>query len=356
MERFAFLFHPLDVSYIYKKFPWLNVFPDAAVETLFRFVPPFVVSHITGVKSAYQEAEGWFVNVPLTAKQMVTLPEEVVLKKIIQAGKRAEKLGAKIVGLGAFTAVVGDAGITVAKNLDIAVTTGNSYTVGTALEGIRLAADKMGIDMKEAEVLVVGANGAIGSACARILARDVNYLTLASRNGLRLENLARRILCESGLAVRVASDLKSALRQADIVLTVTGSATPIIEPEDLKPGAVVCDVARPRDVSHEVAKARPDVLVIEGGVVEVPGEVNFGFNFGFPPGTSFACMAETMILALEGRYENFTLGRDISVEQIDEIMRLAQKHGFRLAGLRSFERALQEEEILAVRRQAAQSA
>ena len=85
-----------------------------------------------------------------------------------------------MLGLGAFTAVVGDAGLTVAKNVHIPVTTGNSYTVGMALAGIRLAAGKMGLDLKKAEVLVVGANGAIGSACARILAREVNYLTIAT--------------------------------------------------------------------------------------------------------------------------------------------------------------------------------
>ncbi|MGI6129351.1 MAG: shikimate dehydrogenase [bacterium] len=356
MERFAFLLHPLDVSNIYQKIPWLQALPDTVVESVFRLTPPAVLSHITGIESSYAQAEGWFVNVPLTSRQMVTMPEEIVLKKIIQAGKRAEQLGAKIIGLGAFTAVVGDAGLTVAKNLHIAVTTGNSYTVGTALEGIKLAADKMGIDFKEAEVLVVGANGAIGSACARILARQVKYLTLVSRNGHRLENLARRILRESGLAVRVANDLKAALRRADVVLTVTGSFMPIIEPGDLKPGAVVCDVARPRDVSLKVAKARPDVLVIEGGIVQVPGQVNFGFDFGFPSGTSYACMAETMILTLEGRFENFTLGRDLTVDQIDDIMRLADKHGFRLAGLRSFERALEEDEVRAIRQRAGQTA
>jgi fatty aldehyde-generating acyl-ACP reductase len=109
-------------------------------------------------------------------------------------------------------------------------------------------------------------------------------------------------------------------------------------------------------VSQQVAQARPDVLVIEGGVVQVPGPVNFGFDFGFPPGTSFACMAETMILALEGRHESFTLGRDLSVEQIDEIMQMGKKHGFQLAGLRSFDRALQETEIDGIRKQAAKSA
>ena len=57
------------------------------------------------------------------------------------------------------TSVVGDAGITIAKNLDIAVTSGNSYTVFTALEGARQAAEFMGINLGRAEVAVVGADG-----------------------------------------------------------------------------------------------------------------------------------------------------------------------------------------------------
>jgi len=111
----------------------------------------------------------------------------------------------------------------------------------------------------------------------------------------------------------------------------------------------VCDVARPRDVSWRVAKERDDVLVIEGGVVAVPGDVEFGFDFGFPPKTAYACMSETMILALEGRYESFTLGKDVSVEQVREISALADKHGFKLAGFRSFERAVTEEHIERIR-------
>ena len=113
-------------------------------------------------------------------------------------------------------------------------------------------------------------------------------------------------------------------------------------------------MARPRDVSVRVAKERDDVLVIEGGVVAVPGHaVDFRFNFGFPVKTAYACMSETMILALEGRYKSFTLGKDVSAAQVTEISGLAQKHGFRLAGYRSFERAVTEEYIQTVRRNAA---
>jgi fatty aldehyde-generating acyl-ACP reductase len=280
---------------------------------------------------------------------MVTMPESYVIDKIIKAGKVAEKLGAEIVGLGAFTSVVGDAGITIAKNLNIAVTTGNSYTVATALEGARQAAKTMGIELERANVLILGATGSIGSACAQILAREVRYLTLAARDEVKLEKLAKQILKSTGLAARVTANTKHAIRNADIVVAVTSAVDSLIEPEDLKPGAIVCDVARPRNVSRRVADIRNDVLVLEGGVVEVPGNVQFGINFGFPPQTAYACMAETMILALEERYENFTLGRDLTVKQVETIDKLAAKHGFKMAGFRSFERAITPLELATIK-------
>ncbi|MCX7780951.1 MAG: saccharopine dehydrogenase NADP-binding domain-containing protein [Negativicutes bacterium] len=352
MEKFAFIVHPITARDFCRKFPFARNWSDGFIESITRFIPPFKVSHITGINSPVNQAEGWFVGCPLTSNQMVSMPEEVVLKKIIKAGKVAEKLGAKIVGLGAFTSVVGDAGVTIAKNLNIAVTTGNSYTVATAIEGTAEAAKIMGLDMSKANVLVLGATGSIGAACAQILSRKVRYLTLAARNEAKLEKLASQIFKTTGLAVKVTANTKAALKAADIVIAVTSAVDSIIEPEDLKPGAIVCDVARPRNVSKRVAEMRNDVLVIEGGVVEVPGDVNFGLNFGFPQRTAYACMAETMILALEQRYENFTLGRELTIKQVETISQLARKHGFKLAGFRSFERAVAPEEILRIKNNA----
>ena len=132
----------------------------------------------------------------------------------------------------------------------------------------------MGIDLAKAEVVIIGATGSIGAICARIMARESRYITLVARNKAKMEQLAQQILAETGLAATITTDVKKALSTADIVITVTSSADTIIEPEYLKPGAVVCDVARPRDVSKKVAEERDDVLVIEGGLVEVPGDVN----------------------------------------------------------------------------------
>ena len=136
------------------------------------------------------------------------------------------------------------------------------------------------------------------------------------------------------------------------MLAVSSAVDAVIFPEDLKRGAVVCDVARPRDVSKSVTEKRNDVLVIEGGVIEIPGPVNFNFNFGFPDKTAYACMSETILMALEGTYEPFTLGRDLTVKQVLRVGEIAKKHGFKLAGFRSFEKAVDEATIEQVRRNA----
>jgi fatty aldehyde-generating acyl-ACP reductase len=342
---FGFILHPLSIDDIYRKLKFMRRWPDSLVKTVIKTLPPLMASHITGITSPYGSVEGCFVAVTLTSEQMVELPPEVTLRKIIAAGRKAAKAGAKIIGLGAMTAVVGDGGVSVARSLNIAVTTGNSYTIATALEGVEKAAALMGLELGRAQVAILGATGSIGRVCASILARKANYLTLIARNVRQLEKLAEKLLDEHGLAVKVTPNVHEAVKEADIIIAVSSSTDSLIEPEDLKPGAIVCDVARPRDVSLKVAQKRDDVLIIEGGVVEVPGDVNFNFDFGFPPQTAYACMAETMILALEKRYENYSLGREIDIAKVDEISALATKHGFRLAGFRSFERALAPEDI-----------
>jgi fatty aldehyde-generating acyl-ACP reductase len=248
--------------------------------------------------------------------------------------------------------------------LTIPVTTGDSYTVAVAVAAItracagtgKQAARCMEIDFKNATAAVVGATGAIGSVCAELLAADVPQVILLTRcrserspvpAQARVEQVRSRVQAAGAQAI-VAADT-SALRQADLVITVTSALQAILAPGDLKPGCVVSDVARPRNVSRVVIEQRDDVLVIEGGMVEVPGCVDFHFDFGLPPRMAYACMAETMTLALEGRYECFTLGKEIALEHVQEIAALAERHGFRLGSLRSFERAVSDDEIERIR-------
>ena len=357
MDNFAFIIHPIDPKKdVQRKFPLLGRYlPVPVIHFLSRFFPPLYISHITGVRSIRgQKAEGWFVACPFTPNRMISLPVPVVYRKIVQTGRLAEKLGARILGLGAFTSVVGDAGIAISRQLNIPVTTGNSYTVAMAAQAVRAAAERMDINLAQATVAVVGASGSLGSISGRLLARECGRIVLIGlpRNRARLLKIEAQIEADHGASTCVTDDI-TAIGEADIVIAVTSDIDTVIEPHHLRPGAVVLDVARPRDVSRRVAQERDDVLVIEGGMVAVPGpDLDFGFDFGFPPRMAYACMAEVMILALERRYTSFTLGRDITIEQVAEIEALGEKHGFKLGGFRSFERAVTEAEIERVKRAA----
>ncbi len=349
MDTFAFIIHPIDPKRdVSRKFPLLGrLLSPRQIDFLCPFFPPIYISQIDGLRSAAtgREVRGWFVACPLTPARMLELPEKTVYRKIVQTGRLAERLGARILGLGAFTSVVGDAGVTIARQLSIPVTTGDSYTIAVAVQATLEAAQVMEIPLTSATAAVVGATGAVGAAAAELIAREVPSLWLVGRRRGALEAVRERIAARTPAQVQIATDL-AAVSAADLVLSVTSAVEAVIEPAHLRAGAVVCDVARPRDVSARVADERDDVLVIDGGMVQAPGaDVAFNFDFGFPAGLVYACMAETMALAMEGRYESFTLGRDITVEQVREVEAMALRHGFRLAGFRSFERAVTPEHI-----------
>jgi predicted amino acid dehydrogenase len=355
MDSFAFIIHPIDPKRdVSRKYPLLGrVLSEGQIDFFSTFFPPVYLSEIEGITSAAtgKEIRGWLVACPYTPRRMMALPEQTVYRKIIQTGRMAERLGAQMLGLGAFTSVVGDAGRTIARALDVPVTTGDAYTVAVAVQAVREAARRMNIPLRQATAAVVGASGATGRVCAELLADDVERLFLIARDAQKLEALRAR-LQPRARAELVASTSLERLAEAQLILTVTSALEEVIPAQHLQPGSVVCDVARPRDVSAMVAATRNDILVIDGGMVDVPGPVNFHFNFGFPAGKAYACMAETMALVLEGRFEDYTVGKEISLERVKEITAIAEKHGFRLSGFRSFEREVTEAQIETVRRNA----
>jgi fatty aldehyde-generating acyl-ACP reductase len=363
LDTFAFIIHPIDPKRdVSRKFPFLvRMLNEKQIDFFSTYFPPVYISEITGITSEAtgKEIKGWFIACPYTPRRMMELPERTVYSKIIQTGRLAEKLGAQILGLGAFTSVVGDAGITIAKALDVPVTTGDSYTVTVAVDAVRQAAQAMEIPLNTATAAVVGATGTIGQVCAELLADDVERLYLIGRRQEALEELHDRLTVRartfrpgSAQAELIVSTKMDVLADAQLILTVTSAIHDVIRPEFLLPGSVVCDVARPRDVSAMVAATRDDILVIDGGMVDVPGPADFHFNFGFPPRKAYACMAETIALALEGRFEDYTLGKHLTRERVEEIDAMAKKHGFRLSGFRSFEREVTLQQIETVRRNA----
>jgi predicted amino acid dehydrogenase len=355
VDSFAFIIHPIDPKRdVSRKFPLLGrIFNERIINYGSTFFPPLLLSEVEGIqsKTTGKVLKGWLIACPLTAARMLELNERIAYYKIIQTGRLAERLDAGILGLGAFTSVVGDGGITVANALDIPVTTGDAYTISVAIQAVHKAAKLMEIDLANATTAIVGATGAIGRVCAELFANDVAELYLIGRNKNKLNNLQRSLRKNTKTNLFTSTEL-SDLQKAQVILTVSSAVHAIIQPEHLKPGSIICDVARPRDVAARVAAERDDIFVFDGGIVDVPGNVDFHFDFGFPPGKAYACMAETIALALEGRFEDYTLGKHITRDRVDEITQIATKHGFELSGFRSFERPVTTEQIYRIRENA----
>ncbi|MCU0653467.1 MAG: hypothetical protein MUD10_04370 [Candidatus Pacebacteria bacterium] len=93
------------------------------------------------------------------------------------------------------------------------------------------------------------------------------------------------------------------MAEADIVVVASSASESVIKSEYLKRGAVVYDITQPRNVSPQLLISRPDVTVIDGGIIDTP-RIDYGMDIGLRPNQAFACLAETIIFALEGNKEN----------------------------------------------------
>jgi hypothetical protein len=90
------------------------------------------------------------------------------------------------------------------------------------------------------------------------------------------------------------------------------------------------------------------VLVIESGEILLPGDVQMK-NIGLPKNVAYACLAETIVLALEGRFENFTVGRAIEWKKVREIYEMGLKHGMRLAAISGVNGVFTDDDIARVK-------
>jgi predicted amino acid dehydrogenase len=396
--RFAFITHMLDNQSLLEFDASLARLSQSHLDDLVvRFedsAKAFVGSRVRIESRNGKVATGDFIFLAKTSAQLLRLSPEDAFEEIATAVRLAKDRGAKIVGLGGYSSIIVQ-NLRGLLKLGASLTTGNSYTVVSAIDAALEAARITGRNLETNRAAIVGGGGSIGSALASLLSERVASLALVTREGdsasmrsryavivartvrhlarrraqgtqfqagsladslsrlpcseelienqgrLRLTEVAERRILDQvvHLPIRWTTDLAGTLAQSDMIFLATSSPDAIVRSELVQPGSVVCDLSRPANVSDELFRRR-DVLVIDGGIVEVPGRPNLGFHFGLAPGMAYACMAETMMLALEHRYEHTSLGRDLQEATLDELRAFATEHGFRLAELRSKQRPL----------------
>ena len=386
VNRFAFLLHPLTVRDYANIDTSLSILSDRQVARLASCVAenfdPFVIGDAHVVSKTGQTAYGEFIIVPRTAEELTQMPYYEAVSEIRTAVRIAQERGAKIIGLGAYTSIVTRGGLYLGDNGLPPLTTGNSYTAVAAKQSIEAALEMTGRRLSTSCTAVVGATGSIGRAISILLSQHVERLFLIGNPARPAESKRRLVqvsveilrsiqelglqgksflkgtlageICDLllagrqdrgridwiGLATEMGRrlcvitdtrDMRQSLLEADVVITSTNVAGDLAAPEYIKEGAVVCDISRPPNVSRAVRMSRPDIFVIDGGVVSLPGDSKISFTLDIDTGLAYACMAETMILALEHRFEDTSLGIDLDIDKVREMGWLADRHGFRPA-------------------------
>ncbi|MDZ7832043.1 MAG: hypothetical protein U5L07_09865 [Desulfobacterales bacterium] len=340
---FALIGHPFNMDHLYRYLkhhkPDLKQPRRELLLKLFEWTPPFADRQISVTSRTGRTIRGSMIICPLLPEMLEVSDNRrfrtLCVEKVIGALELAGRQGTRIAGLGGFTSIAdGDQGGRVAEKVpEMAVSSGNTLTAMAAVDGVIRASKLLGVDMTEATIAVIGAAGDIGTACCRFLVSKVKRLILVSRFAFNLRRIADELKTNGRAEVIADMGREKALAKADGVITAASAAAPIFCPGDFKPGAIVCDVGYPKNIFTDYEMDQSKIFLFSGGLLASPSPVLMSYDAGLPdPNILYGCWSETIVLALEDRFQSFSLGRGrITPEKMRIIWDLAMKHGFKPA-------------------------
>jgi fatty aldehyde-generating acyl-ACP reductase len=312
--------------------------PDDEVKDILPWIPPRTVCHVRIGSRTGASARGVYIDsfIPPDHLESIHVPDN--LARVRAAAACAIRSGARIVSLGGFSSILIEGSFDqLPERRNTVFTTGNTLTVAFIAQGLRRMCAVQGRDLRTSTLLIVGATGDVGSGCTRSLAPMVKHVQLAARNVERLRRLAAALESD-GAPVEIATDLERFSRPADIVISAASLARPSLHLGHIAPDALICDAGYPKNLSPS-AELR-SVTVFFGGLGQITGGMEFAPDFRgilnrHPfPDVVHGCLLEGMALALEGRFEPFSEGRGrITPERVEEMERVAARHGIFLAPL-----------------------
>jgi fatty aldehyde-generating acyl-ACP reductase len=343
VRKFAFLIHfrheySADIALYWKP---LRKVPNAVYQQIFtRLKTPSMKWSEIYLNDTHGEKRmiGRNETILLTGREMLNLGPKEMHKRIDGIIDKLADKGYENIGLGALTSPMTLGGELLKHRTDVSVTNGNALTAISLYRAIvkLLEANPTLVEHQT----IVGATGSVGSCLAKLLVKK-NYcdkLLLIARNLSKLERLKRELKSISpSVDIKVSAEMAT-IKKSNLITLLTASDQNLVSPEMLQPNAVILDGTQPRNTSPEVTRKRPDVTVIDGGILSIPGITLKNGSMGLPLNHYYACFSETLLWALEGQPEHFSIGNP-TLEQAEYMDKLAKKYkilGFDLADFTSF--------------------
>jgi acetylornithine/succinyldiaminopimelate/putrescine aminotransferase/predicted amino acid dehydrogenase len=344
-RRVAFLGHLILPEHAPLWDPSLIAFQPSDLEAFMakpsRILGPTIFDQINVQSVMGDEVHLKYIALDLTPRQVLSAMQSRdtgwITEKIEASVKLAREEDCSVIGLGAYTSIISGNCQRVKTN-GIALTSGNSLTIGMGIKALKRSAAKAGIELPAARLGIVGATGNIATTYAVMMAPEVAELIMVVRDTTspRLQSVVEQIKTAAPKTkITVVTELAS-LRYCELIVTASNTAEPLIHPEHLSQDPVViCDISVPTDVSQEVYIQRPNAVIIHGGVVRLPRNEDFIIG-GLPldRGHVYACMAETLLMGLEGVNSHGSFG-PVKPEGVSRALAMAEKHGFELADITS---------------------
>jgi fatty aldehyde-generating acyl-ACP reductase len=309
---------------------------DEEIMSIVPWIPPRAVCRVETHSRLGAKSRGLYIDSFIPPDRLDAAFTQENLARVRKAAAYAIKARAKIVSLGGFSSILIEGNFDmIPRRGNTAFTTGNSLTVAFIVSGIKKMCALERRELPSATVLIVGATGDVGSGCARCLAPLVGRMILCARNMWRLRGLQRELETQ-GVQVDVATGIDKLQAKADIVVCAASLPSPSLLLGKLSPNAVVCDAGYPKNL--DPLWNGNGCKVFFGGLGQVTSGMTFAPAVGgvlnrHPfPDVAHGCLLEGMTLALEERFEPFSEGRGfITPERVDEIEKMADRHGIRLA-------------------------
>ncbi|PWT76279.1 MAG: hypothetical protein C5B59_06990 [Bacteroidetes bacterium] len=306
------------------------------IKDIFGFISPKEIFRIKARSKTGTEINGVYIETFIDPDKLHSQFVRANINKVLAAASRAKRLGSKMVTLGGFTSIVLEGELESLSTRETKFTTGNTLTAAFIVKGIEKAAERLGISLHQSDILIIGATGDIGMACANYMKSRANKLLLCARNYQRLEKMAGQLVKEK-IKIDFSVRLEDLLPQAKIIIAVASSMD--IKLNHCNKNVLICDAGYPKNLENNIIYKK-DVHLFHGGMGQVSGGYDFSPDYSRSiyhyeaPHLVHGCILEAMVLAFEKRFESFSSSKgNITTDKMEEIYRLSMKHGIGLAPL-----------------------
>jgi acetylornithine/succinyldiaminopimelate/putrescine aminotransferase/predicted amino acid dehydrogenase len=336
----AWLCHMIDADDLLSVEPGIEAFSFEQREQLLQrmtsFTAPVVMSSVEVSANSGESVRLYPIMLPFTsrmARNWIETQDFAWARHLIDGALGvAASLGCQLTALGQYTSILTRNGKSISPS-EMAIASGNSYTVALTLQAIQQAIEELGLDSAGCTLAVIGGVGNIGQICAKLLAPGFQRTLIVS--GKRPRSMARAAELVHSLPRAKLVEIDEC-RGAEVMLCAVSSPEPILQPAMLDSTRVLCDVSVPSAIDYKLVSELPSIRFVTGGLAKLPGGEDLDIaGFPLPVGQTFGCMAEALLLGLAGHWTREFTG-SVTEAKIEVLEALGLQYGFGLAASKEF--------------------